>query len=60
MDSLILNVKMAKGKKSSNVEEFANRSTIHGISYVFDRQIPLVIKSSGLWFLEYLVDLSAP
>ena len=32
---------MAKGKKSSNVEEFANRSTIHGISYVFDRQIPL-------------------
>jgi hypothetical protein len=38
-----------KSTKKKNIEEYANRSTIHGISYIFDTKIP--VGDRFLWFL---------
>ena len=37
---------------SKNVKEFASRSTVHGVSYIFDRTVPLFDRF--LWLIIFL------
>ena len=41
-----------KSKLTKNAEEYANRATVHGISYIFDRDLPKLDKT--LWLIIVL------
>ena len=44
------------GKLSNHVENYASRSTVHGIGYIFDRHLGLVDR--GLWLVIAISSMS--
>ena len=45
----------SKSKLTKNAEEYANRATVHGISYIFDRDLAKLDKA--LWLIIVFVAL---